>query len=210
MAYTDVKRIYEGRGIGTRIGFGTRPAVVVIDLNKGFTDPASPVGANLDAEITATRQLLEVARAKAVSVFFTVIAYNDDLRDAGLWLEKIPALRVLKLGTPYADIDERLARRPSEEIVVKKYGSSFFGTPLNSTLRARGVDTLILTGTSTSGCVRATAVDALQNGFRCAVVAECTGDRAPEPHNANLFDIDAKYGDVVTLAETIRYLQGLS
>jgi maleamate amidohydrolase len=198
---------YRSKGLGSRVGFGRRPAVVVIDFLRGFTDPASPLGSDLDAEVESTRRLLAAARERAAPVFFTVTAYSPDFTDGGLFLAKVPSLEVLTRGSALTEIDARLGRREGETVIEKQYASAFFGTPLASTLTAKGIDTVLLAGCTTSGCVRATAVDALQHGFRAIVPRECVGDRAPEPHAANLVDIDGKYGDVVTLDEALAYLQ---
>lgn len=206
---SDTLAFYKSRGFGNRVGFGTKPALLIIDFIKAFTDLSSPLASNLDPEIVATRQLLDEARRLNLPIAFTTVEYDEGFRDAGVFIKKVPTLSVLKKGSPLVAVDERLAPLPNEHVLVKKYASAFFGTSLAATLTAAGVDTLIIAGCTTSGCVRASAVDSCQNGFRTIVVRECVGDRAPEPHEANLFDIDAKYGDVVTLQETVSYLQVL-
>lgn len=206
---SDTLAFYKSRGFGNRVGFGTKPALLIIDFIKAFTDLSSPLASNLDPEIVATRQLLDEARRLNLPIAFTTVEYDEGFRDAGVFIKKVPTLSVLKKGSPLVAVDERLAPLPNEHVLVKKYASAFFGTSLAATLTAAGVDTLIIAGCTTSGCVRASAVDGCQNGFRTIVVRECVGDRAPEPHEANLFDIDAKYGDVVTLQETVSYLQVL-
>lgn len=206
---TDTLTFYQSRGFAQRVGFGARPALLVIDFIKAFTDLTSPLASNLDAEIAATQTLLEAARNLRLPIAFTTVEYDEGFRDAGVFIKKVPSLRVLRKGTPMVEVDERLAPRADEHVLVKKYASAFFGTSLAATLTAAGLDTLLITGCTTSGCVRASAVDSCQNGFRTIVVKECVGDRAEPPHEANLFDIDAKYGDVVTLEETLAYLQSL-
>jgi nicotinamidase-related amidase len=206
---SDTLAFYKRRGFAGRVGFGVRPALLVVDFINAFTGPGSPLASNLDAEVEATRQLLASARDRNIPVAFTTVEYDDGFRDAGVFIKKVPSLSVLRKGSPLVEVDQRLAPRANEHLIVKKYASAFFGTPLASTLTAAGVDTLIITGCTTSGCVRASAVDACQHGFLAIVVRECVGDRAPEPHEANLFDIDAKYGDVVTLEETLTYLRNL-
>jgi maleamate amidohydrolase len=198
-----VRGDYLRRGFANRIGCGARPAVLVIDLTAGFTDPATPLGADLTEVIAATNRVLEVARAAAMPVIFTSIAYADPALEGGHWVRKIPALEILKEGTPLVEIDSRLARRSNEPVIVKRFASAFAGTSLHAMLQMLRVDTLVLCGTSTSGCIRASAVDAVQLGFRCIVPEEAVGDRARLPHEANLFDIDSKYGDVVSLAAAI-------
>jgi nicotinamidase-related amidase len=206
---TDTLTFYQSRGFAQRVGFGARPALLIIDFIKAFTDLTSPLASNLDTEIAATQTLLEAARNRQLPVAFTTVEYDEGFRDAGVFIKKVPSLSVLRKGTPMVEVDDRLTPRADEHVLVKKYASAFFGTSLAATLTAAGVDTLLITGCTTSGCVRASAVDACQNGFRTIVVRECVGDRAEPPHLANLFDIDAKYGDVVSLEEAIAYLHGV-
>jgi nicotinamidase-related amidase len=198
--------MYTRRGFMGRVGFGKQAAVVVVDFVIGFTDQASPLAGDFNAELAATAQLLAAARRAGVPVFFTTVAYDADCREAGVFIEKVPSLRYLVRGSRWVELDPRLDRQPAETLIEKQFASAFFGTPLASMLTTRGVDTVIVAGVTTSGCVRATAVDALQNGFRTIVPRECVGDRAPGPHEANLFDIDGKYGDVVSLADALAYL----
>lgn len=201
---------YAAKGLAGEIGFGRRPALLVVDLILGFTVPSSPLGSDLDREVAATRRLLDAARDAGAPVLFTTTVYGDGLRDAGLFPRKVPALGILVNGAEAVALDPRLGRRPEETLIAKKYASAFFGTALASELTALGVDTLVVCGATTSGCVRATVVDALQHGFRPIVPAECVGDRSPEAHEANLLDIQGKYGDVVTLERVLEYLGGQS
>lgn len=205
--FSDAKSLYERKGFSKRVGWGTRPAVLVVDVTNGFTDPGSPVGADLTDVIGEINRVLEVARNARVPVIFTSIAYDDPDIEGGFWVKKIPALRVLRKGTPAVDVDARLDRRRNEPIIYKCYTSSFFGTHLQALLQHLGVDTLIVCGTSTSGCIRATACDGVQLGFRCIVPETAVGDRADAPHRANLFDMDSKYADVMPVAEVLRELQ---
>ena len=203
----EMAEFFAERGFGLRIGFGERPALVVVDFMNAFTDPTMPLGARLDREIEATVCLLGAAREARVPIFYTVCAYDEqDLRDAGIWALKQKGCATLKAGTPAVELDARLERRPDEAVVLKKYASSFYGTDLVSRLNARRVDTLLIAGCTTSGCVRATAVDAVQLGLRPMVVREAVGDRAKPAHRQSLFDLDQKYADVVSLDETIAYL----
>jgi maleamate amidohydrolase len=202
-----IARRYEEAGIKQRLGFGTRPAVLVVDLGRAFTDPNHPLGSDLDDVIDANLRLLDRARERAIPIIFTTIAFHPSMADAGVWVHKSPVLRELLVGTRAVEIDDRLGVRDGEPVVVKKGASAFFGTNVASMLAARRVDTVIVTGVSTSGCVRATMVDAVQYGFRGIVPRECVGDRAEEPHEASLFDIDAKYGDVLDLDEVIGTLE---
>ncbi len=205
----DAAQLYARRGFQNRIGFGNRPAVLVIDLALGWTDPKYPLGSNLDSVIQNTREVLDVARRKGIPRVFTTMAYDPDLKEASLLLKKIPALKNMVNGTEPTKIDPRLAFQEGEIYLVKKWLSAFFGTNLSGYLTSQGVDTVIVTGCSTSACVRATSTDALGSGFRPMVVKECVGDRASGPHEWNLFDIDAKMGDVVSKEEVLNYLKAL-
>lgn len=202
---------FKERGFGLPLGFGDSPALLVIDLLQGFTDPAMPLGSNLDAQIAETVRLLGAAREAEIPIYYTTVWYEEkDLRDGGVWVKKqLKGAQTLKAGTPEVELDTRLGRRSEEPIILKKYASAFFGTDLVSRLNARRVDTLIITGCTTSGCVRATAVDAVQNGFRPMVVREAVGDRAQPAHEQSLFDLQAKYADVVSVEETMAYLSRL-
>lgn len=198
------------RGLGHTIGFGERPAVVVVDLITAFTDPAKPLGADLDAEIAQTLRVLDEVRARKLPVLFTGVAYDDPaLADAGIWARKIPAQRTLRVGTRDVDLDPRLGRLTDEPLVRKKYASAFFGTDLLTRLKALRVDTLLMAGCTTSGCVRASAVDGLQNGFRVMVIREAVGDRVQAAHDQSLLDLQAKYADVVSVEEVLDYLRRL-
>lgn len=201
---------YREKGLGGRMGLGREPALLVIDFSRGFTDPASPLGSDMSAALQATNRLLDAAHARGITVIFTTVAYEDPEREAGLWIRKIPALGVLRVGSGYVELDERLHRRADDVVLVKKYASAFFGTGLDVLLRERGVDTLLIAGCTTSGCVRATVVDALQYGFRPVVVREAVADRSEPAHRANLFDIEGKYGDVLPLEEVLTYLKTIS
>jgi maleamate amidohydrolase len=189
-------------GFGERMGAGARPALVVVDLVNGFTDPESPLWCDADGAVAATARLLDAARAAGAPVAFTTVEYDEaGARVARAFLAKVPALRTLAAGTRWPQVDERIAPRAGEPVLAKLFASAFFGTPLAAMLAAHGADTVIVTGASTSGCVRATAVDALQHGYRVVVPREAVADRQAGPHEAALFDIDAKYGDVVGLEE---------
>jgi maleamate amidohydrolase len=190
---------YARGGHGARLGAGLRPACLIVDLEYGFTDPTAPLGSDLDDVVSATRQLADDARAAAVPVIFTTIAFTPGLGDAGTWPEKVAGLRSLVDGSHYVEIDARLGRTEDEPLIVKKGASAFFGTNLVALLAPHGVDTLVICGATTSGCIRASVVDAIQHAYRPLVPRECVGDRAPAPHLAALFDIDNKYGDVIGL-----------
>jgi maleamate amidohydrolase len=203
----DMDSFFRKRGFSRVIGFGERPAVLVIDIIGAFTNPELPLGANLDEVIEQTRRVLAPARTANVPVFFSTVAYEDkDLRDAGVWALKQAGVMTLRAGTPEVEVDPRLERAPGEPVILKKYASVFFGTDLVTRLHTLKIDTLILTGCTTSGCVRATAVDGLQYGFRVMVAKEAVGDRAAPAHEQSLFDLNAKYADVVSVDDVLAYL----
>ena len=206
---TEILAEYRRKGLAAELGFGHRPAVLVIDVIVGFTDAASPLAADLEEQVAATRRLLAAARGRGVPAFFTTTTYGPDCRDAGYFVRKVPSLETLQQGSRWVELDPRLERRPEETVIDKKYASAFFGTALASTLRTLAVDTVLVAGCTTSGCVRASVVDALQHGFRPIVPHPCVGDRAPEPHHATRLDIHGKYGDVVELDAALGYLESL-
>jgi maleamate amidohydrolase len=202
------EEFFRQRGFGLKIGFGERPALLVIDMLKGFTDPAMMLGANLDREIEAQQPLIGAAHERGIPVIFSTVEYDEpDIADAGIWALKQKGVQTLTAGSEAVKVDPRLAMGPRDVLLVKKYASCFFGTDIVARLNSRRVDTLILTGCTTSGCVRATAVDALQNGYRPIVVREAVGDRSAAAHAQSLFDLEAKYADVVSLDETLQYLK---
>ncbi len=189
-------------GFGGAAGFGSRPTVLVVDLNLGFTDASSPLACELDDVLVATRRLLDAARGAAVPVLFTTVVYDQaGEAAAAVFLRKVPALGALRPGTRWVEIDPRLGRRDEEPVLAKAHASAFFGVPLASLLAGR--DTLIVCGASTSGCVRATVVDAMQHGLSPIVPRECVGDRSPRAHEQALSDIGGRYGDVVPVEEVI-------
>ncbi|MCP9210692.1 isochorismatase family protein [Streptomyces sp. NEAU-Y11] len=201
-------RTYERAGFGAPVRRGSRPAVVVVDLTRGFTEDTFPTGADLTDVVAATSALIEAARPAAVPVLFTAISYSpaEAAGDAVTWLRKAPGMRAMAEGSDAVALDPRLPRREGDPLVVKKGASAFFGTSLAAVLTGLGRDTVLVCGATTSGCVRATAVDAVQSGFDVLVPRECVGDRAAGPHDAALFDIQAKYGDVIDLAEAVGHL----
>jgi maleamate amidohydrolase len=204
------EQFFRARGFGQRIGFGRRPALLVIDLTMGFTDASRPLGSNLDSQVAATNRLIVAAHGKDVPVFFTSVRYDSpDMSDAGIWALKQGGSTSLMASGDGHVLDARLARGPKDAMIYKKYASCFFGTDLATRLVNAGVDTLLVTGTSTSGCVRASAVDACQLGFRPMVVKEAVGDRSAAAHDQSLFDLDAKYADVVDVAACLDYLTSL-
>jgi len=209
MSDETAREVYARAGLGQAVTLGERPAVLVVDFSCGFTDPACPLGSDLTPQVEATRRLLDAAREKGLPVVFTTIAFEPSLKDGGLWMQKVPALGVLQVGGAWAEVDPRLGPREDETVIVKKGASGFFGTNLASVLVSQGVDSVILCGATTSGCIRATAIDLLQYGWPTLVPRECVGDRAQAPHEANLFDIQAKYADVVSVEDALAYLESV-
>jgi maleamate amidohydrolase len=199
--------VYEARGFGGRQGAGTHPALVVVDLIEGFTNPESQLACDADGAVAATRSLLDAARAAGRPIVFTTVSYTDEgLEQARQFIAKAPALATLRPGSRWVEVDARLARKPGEPVLDKLFASAFFGTGLDELLREAGVDSVLVVGASTSGCVRATAVDALQHGYRVLVVRDGVADRAEDSHRISLLDIDAKYGDVIGLDEAMEAL----
>jgi maleamate amidohydrolase len=195
-------------GFHGRSGPGERPAVIVVDMSVGFTDPASPLACDLEGVVEVIARILVAARAACVPVVYTTVAYTEaDRRTARAFIDKVPALLALEAGSRFVEIDPRLAPAPGEPILTKLFASAFHGTPLATLLASEGCDSVIVTGASTSGCVRATVVDALQHGYRTLVPREAVGDRNAAAHEANLYDIDAKYGDVVSVEEVTDHLR---
>jgi maleamate amidohydrolase len=203
----DLDADYQAAGFGGRLAFGRKPALVIIDVVQAYLDPASPLYAGVEAARDSNIRLVEAARAAALPVIFTNVLYSAGGADGGVFYRKVPALKCFLGVTALGAFPPGLTPRPDEMVVSKQYPSAFFGTPLAATLRAMGVDTVVMGGFSTSGCVRASALDALQNGFIPYVVREACGDRDPRPHEANLFDIQAKIGEVVSEAEAVTLLR---
>ncbi|MCX6464310.1 MAG: isochorismatase family protein [Pseudonocardiales bacterium] len=197
-----------GSAFSGRLGWGERPALVVIDLVRAYTEPGGPFLLPDPAPaVETTRTLVDAARAGGRPVVWTVVRYAPDLADGGLFVRKVPALAAFAEGAPGGWGGLVLDPAPGEPVVVKQYASGFAGTSLAPTLHARGVDTVVIAGVSTSGCVRATATDALHHGFRPLVVGRACADRSPELHEQNLRDLDAKYADVVDPAEALAHLR---
>lgn len=187
----------QGRTFGNSIGFGSRPAVLVIDLCRAFTDPRRPLGVDCTAVIAQTNRILRAARDAGHPAIFSTVRYDSpDFSDAGIWGRKIGGHTDLGARGDGPEIDPRLEMAPADTLLVKKYASCFFGTDLASRLVSRGVDTLVICGVTTSGCVRASTVDAIQHGFRPIVVPEAVGDRWPDAHDQSLRDMAAKYADL--------------
>jgi maleamate amidohydrolase len=194
--FSKAAHLYEQQKIGREMQLGDRPAVIVTDFIYGFTDPNSPIGTNMDVAVGNTKRLLETIRGFQLPIFYTVHGYRADMRDAGIWPKKYPSLNTLIIGSRWTEIDDRVEPQSDEVVLVKQYPSAFFGTSLQSMLVASQIDSLIITGCTTSGCVRASVIDGIQHGFRVFVPEDCVADRDEAPHRANLFDIGTKYADV--------------
>ena len=196
-----------GSAFSGRVGWGQRPAVLVIDLVRAYTEPGGPFLLPDPAPaVAATGALVDAARDASVPVLWTVVRYTSGLADGGLFVRKVPALAAFAEDAPGGWGELALPPRPGEPVLVKQYASAFFGTSLAATLHTAGVDTLVVTGVSTSGCVRASAMDALNSGFRPQVVRQACADRSVALHEANLADLDAKYADVCELPEALARL----
>jgi maleamate amidohydrolase len=197
-------------GFGGRGGLGSRPGVLVVDATVAFTDPASPLACDCEEAIVAIAKLLDAARRRSLPIAFTTVVLNDtNERSAAYFLRKMPALQSIADDPARTRIDPRLAPRPGEPVIEKIFPSAFFETAARSVFQARGVDTLIVTGMSTSGCVRASVVDALQAGFAPLVPREAVADRDGDAHEANLRDLELKYADVMQLADVLAYLESI-
>jgi maleamate amidohydrolase len=199
---------YAQAGFGARLPFGRRPVLLLIDIVRAYLVPGSALYAPpFEAALLSAVRLTDAARAAGVPVVFTNVVYSADGRDGGVFYRKVPALKAFLAGSEIAAFDPRLEPAPGDLVVSKQYASAFFGTSLSATLTSLGCDTVVLAGFSTSGCVRASALDAMQHGFVPYVVREACGDRDPRPHDANLFDLQAKYAEVVSESQAIGLLR---
>lgn len=189
------------------LGFGRQPAVLVVDFIEGFTNPKSPLAGTWNDEVRCTATLLDCARSVNVPVVFTVVELSRSELATHVLHRKTPRIGILLAGSDWTSVDHRLAPEEQDLIISKKHGSAFFGTDLASQLRTMAIDSLLLCGCVTSGCVRATAVDAAQHGFRTAIVREAVADRSRLANETNLIDIEQRYGDVVTLEHALNYLR---
>lgn len=206
-ATTTLDAAYKERGFGWRQGLGKRSALVVVDLCHGFTEPSSPLCCDCDGALLVTAELLGVFRSARLPVIYTTVVYDTGtMRTAAAFIAKAPALRQMRRGTRWTEVDGRVAPAADEPVLEKLFASAFFGTGLSSLLATERCDSIVVVGASTSGCVRATAVDGVQHGYRVTVVSDAVADRLPEAHDASLRDIDAKYGDVVDAATIITHL----
>ena len=190
------------------IGLGKRPALVLVDVINGFTNPDCPLGSESDSVVGACQLLLDVFRSKQLPVFFTTVVYHDESQ-ARVFRQRLPALNVLEPDSEWVKIDARVAPVDGETVIEKQWASGFFNTDLAQRLEAAGADSIVVGGLTTSGCVRATAVDGLQNDYRVVIAREATGDRNLEAHESNLFDLQAKYVDVLSLQDVLDILVSL-
>jgi len=187
------------------LGLGRKPALIVVDMINGFTDPECPLGYSCPDVVAANASLLQVFHKCGLPVYFTTVIYHNK-DEARVFRDRLPALNVLTPDSNWVKVDKRLEMQPEDELIEKRWASAFHQTGLEQRLREQGVDSLVVTGLTTSGCVRATVVDGLQYDYRVVVPREAVGDRNSEAHRANLFDLNAKYADVVPLAEVISAL----
>jgi maleamate amidohydrolase len=202
----DLSANYAGAFDG-HLPFGQRPALLIVDFVMAYLDKDSPLYAGVEDALASNERLLAAARAAGIPVLFTNVVYTPGGKDGGVFYRKVPALKLFERGSPLGAFPDTLQPQDGELVISKQYASSFFATHLAASLTAQGVDTLLITGLSTSGCVRATALDACQHGFLPFVVREACGDRHPGPHEANLFDLQAKYAEVISEAQAIAHLE---
>ncbi len=199
---------YERAGFAGHLAFGRKPALLIVDVVQAYLDPASPLYAPpFEEALRSNERLVAVAREAGVPVIFTSVRYAAGGIDGGLFFRKVKALQSFLPGSPLGAFPDTLQPRADELVVVKQYASAFFGSSLAATLTSLGIDTLLITGFSTSGCVRATTLDALQSGFVPYVVREACGDRDARPHESNLFDLQAKYAEVVGEGRAIELMR---
>lgn len=208
---TEKDRVYRDAGmVGHAQNLGNQPALLVVDLQNGETDPDEPLGSDLSTVIDNTNELIDICHDRDIPVVFARVVYrHPDAIDGGLWVEKIPALTEWTAGSYPTKLDERLHINDGDHVLDKRHASAFHDTELGSMLTAMGVDTLVVTGCSTSGCIRSSVDDAAARGFRTVVPEECVGDRSAEQHEAHLWDIDAKFADVLPIVEVMEYFESV-
>ncbi|MBQ2262974.1 MAG: isochorismatase family protein [Loktanella sp.] len=200
---------YAAAGFGANVPRGRTPAIVVVDFSYGFTDLIYPTASEATTQMVATKAICDAARAKGFAVIFSTIAFHPGEVDKLPWLKKATGMAALIAGTRLVEIDAATGIQPQDAIVTKKGASSFFGSTLASLLTGARADTVVVCGATTSGCVRATVVDAVQSGFNVLVPADCCADRAQAPHDANLYDMAQKYADVTDSADILQWLDSL-
>lgn len=203
-ATSNYSGVFEGR-----IGFGRKPGLILVDFVEAYFDRNCELYAGVEDALASAIELVEAARKAGILIIYTNVSFHPSMIDGGRFAQKVAPLRNFVAGHPMGAWPKGLAPRDDELVISKQYASSFFGTSLASTLTANGNDSLVITGLSTSGCVRATCVDACQHGFIPIVVEEAVGDRHEDVHRANLFDMNAKYGDVVSKAEVLQHFAQL-
>ena len=206
---TSQAKVYEDAGFGGDVQRGLSPAVIVVDFSYGFTDTQYPTAADMAKQIACTRRLSDAARSNGYPVIYTTIAYQPWEVKTLAWLKKARGMRALIRGSRLVDIDQATGIQVGDPIIVKHGASAFFGTNLAGLLMSAGIDTIIVTGATTSGCVRATVVDAVQNGLGVLVPSDCVADRASKPHDASLYDMRQKYADVTDASEVIAWFEEL-
>jgi maleamate amidohydrolase len=209
MTDANIDANYAAGGFGESLEWGTKPAVIVVDLCVAYLQEGSPLFADAEPARASAERIVDAARSRNVPVIFTRVEFEPGGADGGLFFKKVKALRSFERGNPLGDFPSAPRPLPGEIVVTKQYASAFFATSLASTMNAMRLDTAIVTGVSTSGCVRATALDALQHGFVPLVVRDAVGDRHRAPHEANLFDLQAKYADVISEVQCMEYLKSL-
>lgn len=199
---------YQKAGYGHgKVGIGKRPALLIVDFQKAFTNEDSPLGGSplIKAAVSNTKELIALAREENLPIIYTVVGYREDQRDMGLWPLKVNTLASVTLGSKWVEIDDELEVKPEDIVLTKKMPSAFFNTDLTNILISEGIDTVIIAGCTTSGCIRATAIDSFSYGFRTIIAEECVGDQGIEPHRANLFDINNRYGDILSNHQVISH-----
>jgi maleamate amidohydrolase len=201
---------YERASFGGQLRRGVNPAVLVVDFTLGFTDPAGSFGADMTAEVEATRRVLDAARTQGHLIIYSTVGYDPSFRDAGVALQKAPRGVEMVVGADSSILDPRLGRLEGEVVILKRAPSALFGTSVAAILMGNRIDTVVLCGAVTSGCIRATCVDLYSYGMPTLIPRDCVGDRAEGPHEANLYDMQAKYADVVTSDDAISYLLGVA
>lgn len=206
---TDLDRDYAAAGFGGTLKPGARPVLLLIDFARAYFDPVSPLYAGVETARASAARLHAAARATGVPAIFTRVEYSADGHEGGVFYRKIAALKSFVTGNPLGEFTAELAPLPGDTVITKYFPSAFFGTGLAETLHAQGVDTIVITGLSTSGCVRASAVDALCHGFIPLIVTDAVGDRDAGVHAANLFDLAAKTAELITEAQAAAYLKAV-
>jgi len=196
-------------GFGTHMALGDKPAIIMVDFVRAYFEPGAQLYMGKNDCLYSAARLLDAARDAGILVVHTRVSFTEGGADGGHFFKKVGALKHFVGDTELGQIMSEVEPRPGEPVLVKQYASSFFGTSLSATLASQGINTLIVTGVSTSGCVRATAVDAIQHGFLPVVPRDAVGDRADAPHEANLFDIQQKYGEVLSEAQVLDYLHSV-